>query len=673
MQLGRGAPYSTLLYSVVLTTSLQVEYKSIPQKGASLPNSSTLTDPRTATSLWLYEEFIPPEYRAQLTAPKRKIPFPFPRNTPFAGIHVGVNKPMPRIPNARELEFEGLLKGGNGNVTKVISLNGGGGRTVMMTATTTTEKKKEKRAAAPPMVISGPLYVVGKDGPSGVDAHPPSSSAGISSTTTHDERPPTPTTPVDTIASVTTAGPLSPHKTTTEPPSAPSQASSNPPRTPSTPTHPTGQAPPGSKRSRFPLPSPSLRRRHAGQRPAEYDATLEFSTRTMWDDGREAHSDDEEDEYGKGSKAKKRESRDDAWVDILVGSQSRRMDSQAAVLRPATASGALGGAGAVGGVPKNKKRMGVLGSFGEADRVQEEVRQALRDAGPPPPESVAGDDDDDDDGYRYGSFDASGSQYSTDATAAASAGGDGDSPIATVRQAGREVLDEQLRPRTSQSLEDEEQADDDDALYGPPELGGRLGTHHARDDRLLLDEADFEPMPHMRSPSDRSEFAEGSAAAATVPLAVAPKPPAKGKGVSSLIEMYREKEAAATTYGGGSSVSRIPIRAPAASTSTIPPPSPPLPAPPHLVPSNAPVPPPHAHLIIDAESPSQSRPLSTMTDDYPASVGAEDDDASSVVPSELDEQELEEYLKKHVKISSNTPRYVHGAPLHNVVEEEEEP
>lgn len=554
---------------------LQVEYKSIPQHPPRQPHSTPPADPRTGTSLWLYEEFIPIEYRAQLSAgPKRKILFPF-RSGHGAGGTVASHftasfgRPMPRIPNARELEFEGLLKSA-GNVTKVITLNGGAGRTVTTTS------------AGPPAAgavgISGPLYVAGKDGTSGADAYP-SSSVGSSSTrhTKEDVLPPTPG--VTELAS-SPSGPGTPTQT-------------------QMPTH--GPA----KRSRFPLPtmpSPSLRRRGP---PAEYDATLEFETRTMWDDGRSAHSEEEEaSERGKTKKSKKRESQDDAWVDILVGSQSRRMDGQAAVMmmrRPGTAEErGVEEAGAV----KHKKRVGVVGSFGEADRVQEEVRKALREAGPEPL-----------DVFEYEA--SSASHYSEKTSAAAAAG---------------------RRQRTSE--EDDADDDDDDEpedeqLYGPPERGG-----HARVDHASVDSADFEPMPHMRALSERGGgLGDVSPSPSPSPL---PKLPAKA-GVGSLIDMYRKKEEEAA-----GSVPAGPSKIPVASK-----PTPALPS----------------HLVVAPSAP----PVAPSGPPRPPSQEVLiDDDASSVVPSEMDDQELEEYLKRHVKISSSTPRYVHGAPLHNVVEIEED-
>ncbi|KIJ39602.1 hypothetical protein M422DRAFT_257668 [Sphaerobolus stellatus SS14] len=51
----------------------KVKYKSMRQSRLTLPP----VDLRTAISLWVYEEFVPTECRAQLTAPKRKITYHF--------------------------------------------------------------------------------------------------------------------------------------------------------------------------------------------------------------------------------------------------------------------------------------------------------------------------------------------------------------------------------------------------------------------------------------------------------------------------------------------------------------------------------------------------------------------------------------------------------------------
>ena len=92
---------------------------------------SGTTDPRTAATLILFEEFVPYEYRLQLHEggnSRKRIPSLFgtasrkqwkPAATlngrPYVIGHV------PRSPSYREVEFEGLLRS-NGSVTKILTL-----------------------------------------------------------------------------------------------------------------------------------------------------------------------------------------------------------------------------------------------------------------------------------------------------------------------------------------------------------------------------------------------------------------------------------------------------------------------------------------------------------------------------------------------------------------------
>ena len=79
----------------------------------------------------LYEEFVPSEYRAQLTAPKRRLRLPFTQRSqrqwkpaqtlngrPYA---IGA---VPRSPSQRELDFENMLNDKSGVLTKVLSASG---------------------------------------------------------------------------------------------------------------------------------------------------------------------------------------------------------------------------------------------------------------------------------------------------------------------------------------------------------------------------------------------------------------------------------------------------------------------------------------------------------------------------------------------------------------------
>ena len=178
---------------------------------------------------------------------------------------------VPRGPNSREAEFEGLLRGNNGS-TKVISL--------------------------------------GRDGPVRRDiTHPGSGPPGPSQGHTRPE----------------ISSPLfvAPREETTPRPSTPviqtgTQASVQPTRS-------------GNKR-RFRLPTGLPRSPHPrmfGLAPSQTE-DVEFETRLA------SYSDDELDGINANSrkmmKEERRRSKDDAWVDILVASHSRRAGNQDAEL-----------------------------------------------------------------------------------------------------------------------------------------------------------------------------------------------------------------------------------------------------------------------------------------------------------------------------------------------------
>lgn len=267
----------------------QVDFKSLPLSRGTV---SGTTDPRTTTTLILFEEFVPLEYRQQLTESgsgrRRRLPSLFssskktwkPATTlngrPYVVGHV------PRSPSYREVEFEGLLST-NGSVTKIISL-----------------KPPERR-------------------PSTIAPSPISSFA------------PTPivTKPPHPFPFLT-----SPQADTSSIKRASSRQSNAESPTVSIPSPPATS--PVKKSSRFRLPvSPSgPRPRTTGLPPAEYD-TVDFEARL-------ATSFDEDDfDDATPSKHSRRESMDDAWVDILVASSSRRMTGQDA--DPKNGQGLKGG------------------------------------------------------------------------------------------------------------------------------------------------------------------------------------------------------------------------------------------------------------------------------------------------------------------------------------------
>ena len=400
---------------------------------------------------------------------------------------------------------------------------------------------------------------------------------------------------------------------------------------PTTPTSPTnsqmtattmGGTPTNAKRSSF---LRSINKRTAGLPPAEYD-TLDFETRAVHLGGgsdEDVVGSDDLNGNGKvesigaerrnrrkgrqllgyGAGHERKESKDDAWVDILVGSQ-RRMEGHSAE--------SSGG-----------KRRSMDDLDGEMERVQEEVRRVMKEVGDgedvEPPRSL------------------SRSRFK------ARANGVG----------------------ASSARSSEDASADDEDVYGAPYSASKLAVPQPFPDAASIDSGDFEPIPHMRAASD-----QGSSTPQR-PLSPPPDTPPKptvglgklgigGKGVSSLIDVYREKEKASSSPSPApsSSTSRIQAVAGSLGASKLPVRTASLAKPPAIVPSSDSLPPP--------EPPSTTPPPRSSI------ISDADSERLSINIEEMDDAALEAYLTKHVAIKPTTPRYVHGAPLHNVVEAEEE-
>ena len=233
--------------------------------------------------MFLFEEFVPLEYRQQLSAGvqnKRTLASFFsPGKTkqwkqaatlngrPYVVGHV------PRSLNSREAEFEGLLRGNNSS-TKVISLGRDGPvrREIPHPGSGPTSSSQSPHTRPE---ISSPLFVAPRE-----------------------ETTPRPSTPL--IQPSTQAG---------------IQGTGN-----------------GTKR-RFRLPTGLPRSPHprtSGLTPSQAE-DVEFETRLA------SYSDDELNSMNTNSrkmtKEERRRSKDDAWVDILVASHSRRAGNQDAELR----------------------------------------------------------------------------------------------------------------------------------------------------------------------------------------------------------------------------------------------------------------------------------------------------------------------------------------------------
>ncbi|KAH8995933.1 hypothetical protein EDB92DRAFT_1942827 [Lactarius akahatsu] len=240
-----------------------IEFKSLPIARSTVSGG---TDPRTSTTVFLFEEFVPLEYRQQLSAGATTL-----NGRPYVVGHV------PRGLNSREVEFEGLLRGNNSS-TKIISL----GRDGPVKRDVTHSDAFTSRSQAPAV---------------------PPSSALLTPVATRTPRPEDISSPLFVA-----------HREAAN-------------LRPSTPTTPAGSA---TKR-RFRLPSTlTPNSRTSGLTPSVAE-DIDFETRLA------SYSDDELNSINtnmrKLSKHERRRSKDDAWVDILVASHDRRATNQDAEIR----------------------------------------------------------------------------------------------------------------------------------------------------------------------------------------------------------------------------------------------------------------------------------------------------------------------------------------------------
>ncbi|KAF8885202.1 hypothetical protein BD779DRAFT_1534609 [Infundibulicybe gibba] len=622
-----------------------IEFKALPASRAAPRGAPGATDPRSATSLILFEEFVPLEYRQQLADPsttRRKLPSLFSpsgkskqwkqaatlNGRPYVVGHV------PRSPSYRELEFEGLLRGGNS--TKVISLE------PVAPSTRTSIVPVPPEVRAPPPLPPAPALEV-----------PPRTNSNKSARSE------------EASSDSTATGATSPQRRT-----------------------PRFRLPGG-----IPVPSPGGARK-SGMVPAEY-MSVEFETRLA------SYSDDEHNGRGgapesEAVKQKRRQSKDDAWVDILVGSQNRRMGGQDAE------------------IGKEKKR-GLRGQRSDPELAGLEVALAAVRARSPSPPSVFGDrggaeriDRD------YGAVEAhlndldvdeietvprvggaKSPDETLDYTTEPDADDEDDTPIPVddpeeeesigATSAARQMAQDQRRlgyfdlhperrPVNPSPVMDEDPRDrlahdsdeDEDDLYGPPETppAPPPTAPEVPRPRQLPVPVRALPVPPTQvqipeyNPADDPSPEAKEVTLPKIELAVT-TPAHNGNGnesretqdkvpdtagvapskTATLIEMYRERERGAApkpapsqipvpTTGAPVSTSRLPVRSASLPKDAVPLPTPPV-APP-----------------VPVLSPKPS-PLELTTIEPPRVLGEETGRASPA-------------------------RYVHGAPLHNVLEEEEE-
>ncbi|TFY53287.1 hypothetical protein EVG20_g10185, partial [Dentipellis fragilis] len=542
-----------------------VEYKAMPV--AKTTATAGNGDPRTSSTIFLFEEFVPLEYRQQLSAglkPRPRLASLFspgkskqwkPAATlngrPYVIGHV------PSSPSVREVEFERLLRG-NVSATKIMSLDQNGG---VKTATQVPplEAARSPTPRGNPVVNNNNLYLS------------PSREGFL-------------------------------------------------PRSPS-PSTPTGK----KSRFRLPVPMSSTSSRTSGLPPSEYE-NVDFETRLA------SYSDDELNGSGPKSRAQRRQSRDDAWVDILVASNSRRLGGQDAELRSP-----------------------LKGGISDPELASQEVAQALAAVRGHP----ASDDEDDIEPMRVPSQRESHASETPDASILEETrtdAGDLDEDEEAMKEREQRLAQAaQLRQRLSyfDLHPDRRQVlrptNEDDQDQDPRQLLARRSVDSADYRHSAVPsgsiDGDFEPAepsPGLEMPDYRLSTGLGANGApskkdsTTLPAIMTAAPPADAAKSASpggaasrtaaLIEMYRERERLAT-----SSPSRIPVAQKAAAP--FPKQDAPLPAPP--APSHSPSPP-------------------------PSTIGEPEGEFMEPPRLDFDEGRQSPY------------RYVHGAPLHNVVEEEEE-
>jgi len=561
--------------------------------------------------VFLFEEFVPLEYRQQLFAGvqnKRTLTSFFsPGKTkqwkqaatlngrPYVVGHV------PRSMNSREAEFEGLLRGNNSS-TKVISL--------------------------------------GRDGPVKRDithpgSGPPGSSQGPSSGHTRPE--------------ISSPLFLAPREETTPRPSTPvvqtgTQAS----------VQPTGS---GNKR-RFRLPTGLPRSPHprtSGLTPSQAE-DVEFETRLA------SYSDDELNSINansrKGTKEERRRSKDDAWVDILVASHSRRAGNQDAELRrpggprprnanrqdPEVASQEV--AQVLAGIrgpsppfdgesvdiePMNVPHRSRMDSTGTAldeiyaptipGSVDLAEPQEVQVPAPPRPQR------------RMGYFDLHPERRHMQV------GGDGGDMLDEFAQAAGGMETPPRRSDTTESV----YSSGPTPPASPKQALTRLNTERLHPNPAVSTLSPPSPVPaETPSPQTPTYTQRDLQRQQEVRDRLSGKP---GPKASSLIEMYREKERQAASSKGspgksaGTSSQELPTQPPAL-----------------VVKDTAPL----------APSPPQLD-LSLSALDFPGMEQLEEDEL------EGDGEDYVEPPNFELDHGRDSPfRYIHGAPLHNVVEEEEE-
>ena len=659
----------------------QVEFKALPSS-RTVASPAAGSDIRTATTLILFEEFVPLEYRQQLagnTSSRKRLPSLFsstkgkqwkPASTlngrPYVVGHV------PHIPSYREVEFEGLLRAKSD--TKVISLgtavrsSGISGMTMMNSPVLTISPEKVRPRTAPPAELFT-LPVAPAPAPAPVAASATAAASTHALTTTESG-----STAHQVESAMATA-------TTTTTPSA-------------------------KRLSRFKLPV-VIPVTKTGMTPAEY-STVEFETRVA------SYSDDEY-SHERSSKAVRRGADDDeSWMEILVATQDRGMSGQEAEFTrkgkgkaaAAAATGTGSGTGpeeaslevarALAGVLDGKgsdeeeeeEREGGAGSFVDEVQLiprrmdaydgdyfsQPERRPTTYEHGSETHESTGEGDEE----HGREEEEMSGLSYRQQ------------------QKAQRRLGYFDLHPERRHAIRDVDQEDDDDEdededgadgfnplvdSYVAPLVPRKIGTAssppssadgHSRGhgyDEMVEDRFGKRPIrlesiiaaananANLGSNGTTIE-GKGKGKAIALPTTPVSVPAPAGK-TAALIEMYRERER------GTSPIASV-VTTTATTTTK---PTAPIIAPPSRLPVRAlPTPPkegsPAPHLTLPIAAPAAVLPgIKTQPIIPPIRT-------TTTPEAELEPPPVVAAMDENGRASP--ARYVHGAPLHNVMEEEEE-
>ena len=545
---------------------------------------------------------MPLEYRQQLAVSgnsRKKLPSLFSKSKQWKPAATLNGRPytlgsVPASPSYREVEFEGILRAGN--TTRVIKVDSKNSKPTASPLSKSISSPDQPRKVG---LVSSPLSTAKSDSP----AH---------------NQPESVQTP-----------------TLIQTPTIPSSSPIEP-----------GEGTPTKQRPRFRIPGglpvggPASARRRSGLPPAEYD-TIDFETRLA------SYSDDELNE-GLGrpmTKQEKRQSKDDAWVDILVSGSSRRLGGQDAAMRARRS---------------------------DPDLVKQEVAQVLAAVKGHPPS----DDEQDEvimepvDGPTRLSVEnpPSTSDHGPFGVSATEEEEEEPAPPPPTRRLGYFDLHPERRRAVISTTEDDPRShlayDDSDSETDYPRKDsldwGRQSGDNDPEPRAPVPVQTITPPRVLPPKSDVKLLAPDKTNGESLspsPMITQPQPqPSKSK-TSSLIEMCREKErvAAQSPPQPARLSPQLPVSPQPARLSPQPSVSP---HPARLSPQPSVSPQPAPQQPIRPLPPPISKP-------GPSDVSLPPPRTPSPSPSE-------DVLANYDQSPTGPGRYIHGAPLHNVLEEEEE-